>query len=142
MKYILRRYADLVAILPQLKEQMDAQPDRVFILNLGVRKSTRSLDQNALSHAWYREIATITGDTPMDIRCECKLRYGVPILRAESEEFRADYDRVVKPHDYETKLKIMRWLPVTSLMNTPQMTAYLNDMALDYSRQGVILEAA
>ena len=62
---------------------------------------------------------------------------GVPILRAGSEEFRAQYDKVIKPHDYETKLAIMEWLPVTSLMSKEQFSEYLDTVIREYSKQGI-----
>ena len=98
----------------------------------------RSLDQNALSHALYSQIAAqIEDQTVNDIRAECKLRHGVPILRAESDEFRAKYDKVIKPHDYETKLSLMEWLPVTSLMNKPQFSEYIDTVIREYSKVGI-----
>ena len=98
----------------------------------------RSLDQNALSHALYTQIASQLEDqTVQEIRAECKLRYGVPILRAASDDFRAQYDKVIRPHDYETKLAIMEWLPVTSLMDRAQFSEYLDTVIREYSKQGV-----
>lgn len=98
----------------------------------------RTLDQNAMSHAIYTQIASQLEDqTIMEIKAECKLRHAVPILRAESEEFRAKYDKVIKPHNYETKLSLMEWLPVTSLMNKAQFSEYLDTVIREYSKQGV-----
>jgi len=98
----------------------------------------RSLDQNAISHALYTQIAgQLEDQTVQEVRAECKLRYGVPILRAGSEEFRAQYDKVIKPHDYETKLAIMEWLPVTSLMSKEQFSEYLDTVIREYTKQGV-----
>jgi len=98
----------------------------------------RSLDQNAISHAIYAQVASQLEDqTVQEVRAECKLRYGVPILRAGSDEFRAQYDKVIKPHDYETKLAIMEWLPVTSLMDKAQFSEYLDTVIREYSKVGV-----
>ena len=98
----------------------------------------RSLDQNAISHAIYAQIAgQLEDQTVQEVRAECKLRYGVPILRAGSDEFRAQYDKVIKPHDYPTKLAIMEWLPVTSLMDKAQFSEYLDTVIREFSKQGV-----
>ena len=98
----------------------------------------RSLDQNALSFALYSQIAEQLQDQSIDeVRRECKLRHGVPILRGGSESFREQYDKVIKPHDYETKLAIMGWLPVTSLMNKAQFSEYLDAVIRAYSQQGI-----
>jgi len=101
----------------------------------------RSLDQNALSHAWYNEIAQQVADTPENVKCECKLRFGVPILRAEDEDFREMYDTAIKHSlTYEQKLKAMRYLPVTSNMTKAQLSRYLQHVQMSYAEQGVIVE--
>lgn len=94
----------------------------------------RSLPQNALAHVWYEQIARELGeDTPERVKAECKLRFGVPILRAHDEEFRAMYDRAIKNTlTYEQKVEVMRFLPVTSLMQTDQLSNYLQDMQRSY----------
>ena len=72
-------------------------------------------------------------NTPEGVHNECKLRFGVPILRAEDAEFRAFYDRAIKHAlTYEQKVEAMRFLPVTSLMTPAQMKRYLDDMQASY----------
>lgn len=102
----------------------------------------RSLDQNAISHAWYEQIAReLREDDALGWKAYCKLNHGVPILRAEDEEFREFYDQSIKPVlTYEQKLTAMKYLPVTSLMTKPQLSAYLEAMQADFARRGVRLE--
>jgi hypothetical protein len=101
----------------------------------------RSLDQNAISHAWYEQLAReLREDDALGWKCYCKLHHGVPILRAEDEEFREAYDATIKGMTYEQKLKVMRMLPVTSLMTKPQLSKYLEAMQADFHRRGVRLE--
>ena len=108
----------------------------------GHRPNPRTLEENSLSHVWYMEIAYQLSDTPENVKAECKLRFGVPILRVENEEFREQYDRLIKQRfTYEEKLDLMKWFPVTSLMTKGQMARYLNDIQAEYASQGVILEA-
>src|SRR3546814_16621942 len=65
----------------------------------------RTLSQNAISHAWYAQIAAeLRESTEYGVKCECKLRYGVPILRAADEQFRELYDYVIRPLSSEQKL--------------------------------------
>jgi len=68
-----------------------------------------------------------------DVRHTCKLCYGVPILRRDSEDFKQQYDLVIKPHDYDTKKKIMAWLPVTSLMDRVQFSEYVEAVMRAYA---------
>lgn len=101
----------------------------------------RSLDQNSISHAWYQQIANeLRDDDVLGWKSYCKLNFGVPILRAENNEFRQAYDDVIKAMSYEQKLKIMRLLPVTSLMTKKQLSTYLETMQEEFRRRDVILE--
>lgn len=102
----------------------------------------RSSDQNRLGRLWMKEISEQMGETPEYWRGYCKLTIGVPILRAENDEFRAKYDEHVKPLGYEAKLAIMCEpldLPTTRLMTTAQKTAYLDTVFRHFSEQGVVL---
>lgn len=106
-------------------------------------KRDRSLEQNALSHAWYAEIAHQRGDmTRKQVRRECKLEIGVPILRGDDADFCAIYDQSIKNLPHEMKLKAMDYLPVTRLMTVPQMQGYLDEMQYKYGKENIFLEAA
>lgn len=102
----------------------------------------RSLSQNDISHAWYAQIANELREAPASkVKAECKLVHGVPILRAEDEDFRKFYDAAIKKHlSYEEKLEAMEFVPVTSLMTVKQLSQYLVDMQDAYRRRGVALE--
>lgn len=103
-----------------------------------LRSRKRSLDQNALAAVWYEQMAR--EDRQYDAlghKCYCKLHHGVPILRAEDAEYRAFYDGAIKGLTYEQKLAAMKFLPVTSLMTTDQLSKYLEAVQADYSARGV-----
>lgn len=101
----------------------------------------RSIPQNALTHAWYGQIAReLREDDELGWKCYCKLHHGVPILRTEDEEFRTTYDAVIKPLSYEQKLIAMRCWPVTSLMTKEQLSRYAVAVQADFARRGVRLE--
>lgn len=102
-----------------------------FTINVKQGKD-RSVEQNALAFKWYLE-AEQQGDMKVnEYRGYCKLHFGVPILRHESEEFRELYDKHFKGISYEDKLEIMSSekfdFPVTRLMSTGQMKRYLDDV--------------
>lgn len=103
----------------------------------------RSVEQNKLQRLWMNEIAEQLGDhTPEEVRAYCKLTLGVPMLRAENEDFCERYDAVVKPLSYEQKLSIMAEpldMPVTRLFTTNQHHRYLNAIHKHFSEQGLIL---
>lgn len=101
----------------------------------------RSLDQNAISHAWYEQVAAeLREDSALGVKNFCKLHFGVPILRAEDSDFRSFYDSAIKPHlSYEQKVAAMAFVPVTSLMTAKQLSAYL-EAVQDHYRGSVELE--
>lgn len=100
----------------------------------------RSIPQNALTHAWYAQIAReLREDDELGWKCYCKLHHGVPIMRAD-DEFRSTYDAVIKPLAYEQKLVAMRCWPVTSLMTKEQLSKYAQAVQADFMARGVRLE--
>lgn len=105
-----------------------------------VQGRDRSKDQNALQWLWATEAAGQLGDqTAEEVRHEWKLRIGVPILRADSIEFRDIYDKAIKPLPYEMKLKTMDFIPVTSKFTVRQMVRYLDTVQRECIQQGIRL---
>jgi len=108
-----------------------------------VAGAPRTTDQNRLQRMWCQEIAEQLSDrTAEEVRGDAKLRFGVPILRAENEVFCEKYDRLIKPRPYEEKLELMMEpmdFPVTRLMTTKQKTRFLDAFAAAYAAQGVQL---
>lgn len=105
-----------------------------------VQGRDRTRDQNALQWLWASEAANQLGDRTADeVQREWKLRHGVPILREESPEFRAVYDKALKPLPYELKVEAMRFLPVTSEMKVRQMVRYLDTIQRECLQNGLRL---
>lgn len=103
----------------------------------------RSARQNRLNRQWMIDISTqLEGWETEYARGYCKLHFGVPILRNDDEAFCAQYDAIVRPLPYESKLKLMM-VPfdfgVTRLMGVKQMTAYLDAVHRHFSEHGVAL---
>lgn len=114
---------------------------RYLKINIKTGKD-RSLDQNAISHAWYEQLANeLKEEDALGWKAFCKLHFGVPILRAEDEQFRQFYDTALKQNlTYEQKIEAMKFVPVTSLMTKQQLSAYLESMQAHFIKQGVSLE--
>lgn len=103
----------------------------------------RSARQNRLNRQWMLDIAgQMEGWSAEYTRGYCKLHFGIPILRADDEEFCREYDALVRPLPYEHKLKLMM-VPfdfgVTRRMTMKQQTAYLDAVHRHFSEQGVAL---
>ena len=103
----------------------------------------RTIEQNRLQRLWHIEAAEqLQDETAEQKRAYCKLHFGVPILRSESEDFCAAYDKHIRPLPYETKLACMAVpldFPVTRLMSTKQTHDYLEAMREHYQELGVVL---
>lgn len=102
----------------------------------------RSTEQNRLQRLWLNEAAADLHRPAEELRALCKLQIGVPILRAENDEFREKYDKIVRPLPYETKLALMAEpldFPITRLMTVDQKTKFLDQMHKLLSEMGVQL---
>lgn len=118
------------------------QHETPFVVSVA-KGRPRSVEQNRLQRMWCNEISQQLGDrTPEEVRGYCKLTIGVPILRAESENFRERYDSVLKPLTYEAKMAIMMEpldLPVTRIMSSKQKTEYLDQVYRHWTEKGIVL---
>lgn len=126
---------------PKLAAFVGAQPRFPLTVTITQGEPRRNA-QNRLAQRWFADVARQLGDQSQDeVRAYCKLHFGVPILRAENEVFCAQYDRILKPLDYEAKLEAVRVfdLPVTRLMTVKQMAAFMDEMTRHWSRLGVRL---
>lgn len=100
----------------------------------------RTRDQNALQWLWATEAAKQYGDrSAAEVQREWKLRHGVPILREDSAEFRATYDRHVKPLPYHAKIDFMDLIDVSSAMKVRQMVRYLDSIQRECLQNGLTL---
>lgn len=130
MKLVINSDQSLSAAIGEIRSLY--AKDR-FVRISAISGKNRSLSQNAQLAVWYTQIATeLRQQSEAEVKAECKLRIGVPIMRRDDEDFRAMYDRVVKPHDYETKIQMMGWMPLTSLMSTKQLSEYAEEMQRSY----------
>jgi len=92
----------------------------------------RSLDMNALVNMWYKDIADVRGDvTAQDVRRECKVNYGVPILRRDAGH-NWIYQNTIDRMSYEKRLRAIDVFAVTSVMSTAELKEYLGMMENDY----------
>lgn len=132
----IRNVVDGVLSLRRAHECLDEQ-DMPFVQRLEPYNKDRSTRQNALMWRWNGTLEKVLKEyTSAQYHGINKLHFGVPILRAESEEFCEMYDRLFKPQSYEWKVDFMAqpgWFPVTSLMTTVQMSTYLEHIQQHYA---------
>jgi hypothetical protein len=136
-KHILNSEIALQTFIGSLRELWHAR--RYLEVNVKEGKG-RSVEQNAVMHGWFGQVAReLREDDERGVKRFCKLHFGVPILRAEDEEFREAYDQVVKPLAYEDRLKAMDILPVTSRMTTLQLDKCMTDIQDHFRERHVTL---
>ena len=101
----------------------------------------RTLEQNNLIYGMYARASKVRGDvTPTDVKQDCKLEIGVPVLLEENEKFRGGWNRFFRSLPYEQQLHIMgpnsflgpSGLPVTSIMNRKQLNRYVDGIVSRY----------
>ena len=115
--------------------RLAGKPVRVKLL-----PEKRSLDQNALMWKLYGQIAAQAGDqTTNEVHRQCKLDYGVGILRAADDVFNGFCAKCLDELTYEQQLKAMAYVDVTRLMDTPQASEYIDTIIREYSKQGYAL---
>jgi hypothetical protein len=136
-KHILNSEIGLQSFIGTLRELWHSRR----YLEISVKEGKgRSVEQNAVMHGWFGQVARELREyDARGVKRYCKLHFGVPILRAEDDDFRAAYDRVIKPLPYEDKLVAMDILPVTSAMTTIQLDACMTDIQDHYRKHGVVL---
>lgn len=138
MKLTVNSMESLLRAIGYIRELWNKH--KYLTLNIKCGKD-RSLDQNAVIHIWYAEIAMqLKEDDALGWKCFAKLHCGIPILRAEDIEFKTFYDGAIKGLTYEQKLSAIKFIPVTSIMTKPQLTKYAQAMQELFIERGVRLE--
>lgn len=107
-----------------------------------VQGAARSDLQNRLAQRWFTDISRQLGDqTHGEIRAFCKLHFGIPILRRDSEGMDLSFSASLDHLTHEQKLVVIERLeiPVTRLMSLTQMTEFMDAMQHAWARQGIRL---
>lgn len=129
-KRVARNPTDMQTILDLLNRvPPDCYPVEV---QWGKPKKHRSLNQNAISHAWYATVAAVEKEyTPEEVKRRCKYHFGVPLLR-ENPEFSDMIEKIFGPLAYEDRLKAMDFINVSSVMTKAEMSTYLEHVQHHY----------
>lgn len=136
MQYVVRNTGDLARVVYDLGNMQ--HPFRCSM----VKGISRTEAQNRTIHKWFEEIAAHRGDeTAGDIKADCNLIYGKPILMRDDPEWAAVFGYLFDRLDYEKKRKAVRVLdvPFTRRMNVSQLCEYMDEMQRDFLSEGVRL---
>lgn len=131
--------SNMYFITQELRKLDLSQPKRLVISEW---KPNRSISANNQQHLWYGQIAKAKGDvTALDIKNWCKANIGLPIIlnsvkHGDKMEFLLDKLDYYK-HGYESQMKLIQCLEVTSLFNTPESKEYMEQMIFYWNDNGV-----
>lgn len=96
----------------------------------------RTVDQNSLIYKWYSEIGKQMGETTDEVRCRAKLDIGCVILCRDDPVFDGFFKMTIEPLTRKRQLKAMRYISMTSVMNTKQATEYLDTFERIHRAEG------
>ena len=125
-----RRLADMVVGLPI-----------PFTLTWSEGKMKRTIQQNALLHMWFGEIAKWHGDCTADeVKGWCHHKWGLDI-RKRDPQFLYVWTKATERMDYEQQCRLLSSgiMSISSEMGAPELSEYMNAMALHYRAEGVRL---
>ena len=135
-------FSTLSDIKNQLNELFINNPKAEFNVNVSEWKGKRRLPANNQQHLWYGQIAKFYGDrSALEVKNFCKDAFGLPILsnsvlHGDKIEFllcKLDYYK----HSYESKIKLIQCLEVTSLFNTQESKQYMEQMLFYFNDIGI-----
>ena len=122
-------------------DAIDAAPDGA-VVSIADAETSRTSQQNRLVHRWFADIARALGDqSEADIKIDCNLQYGRPILARDDEEWSAAFAYIFDALSLPAKRKAIRVfdIPFTRRMSVAQLSEYMAEMQRDYLAQGVYL---
>jgi hypothetical protein len=100
----------------------------------------RSVDQNRLQWLWAAQASEQRQDmTFTEVQNEWKLLFGIPILCAGNEEFGAMWSNAETKLSHGEKLRLMRFIPVTSIMSVREVAQYLDEVYRQNTEAGIEL---
>ena len=128
----MRQIINSDRLLAEFHGKLDRDYEKYKFLSVVVDHQKRSIVSNALQFHWYKELETQGDMTSTEYRRYCKYHFGCA-LRASDDEFFADTMReVFTNYPYETRLKMMDFIDVTSTFDRPTMSLYLSNIKNHY----------
>lgn len=102
----------------------------------------RTITQNGLFHAWMGDIAKATHDDPASVKSDCHIRWGIPIFRAEDEDYSLFIDRALGGLN-RVQVKTMiesGYIPCTSLMSKVTLSRYMDAVWRHYAPEVTLMD--
>ncbi|WP_372857593.1 hypothetical protein [Pseudoalteromonas sp.] len=132
-------------IYREIDEYLGSNLDKRFRISLIDQGKKRSLSANAQQHLWYSQISNHYGDRgALEVKNFCKHAFGLPLLlnsakHADKMEFLLDKLDYYK-HSFESQMKLVQCLEVTSLLSTAESKIYMEQMIFYFNDLGVSIQ--
>ena len=126
----------------KLNELFQSNPNGKYRITLTKWTKNRSISANNQQHLWYGQIAKFYGDRlAIDVKNFCKDSIGLPLIlnsevHGDKMEFMLDKLEYYQ-HSYESKMKLIHCLEMTSLFNTSESKVYMDNMIFYWNDLGV-----
>ena len=142
MKNYLLSLTSLADFILKVRKLLSENPSQGLYVNITKKEKKRGLSANAQQHVFYKQISDFYGDRlPLDVKNMCKDMFGLPILLNSAEhgdkiEFllhKLDYYK----RSYESKMKLIQCLSVTSEFNTKESKGYMDNMIFYFNDMGI-----
>lgn len=137
MKTIVNSAESLSLAIGKMKKMYH---DKKYLRVSLVAGQDRSLQQNSLFHAWIQQLVREDGEfTAEEYKARSKLRFFVPILRAECEAFAKDWEIIfpaatrTNPDQRTAEVAAMDLMRVSSTCTTSQFSRALEEMQKYFS---------
>lgn len=132
-------------VFNKMDKMLAENPRQPWYVTVSKKEKGRSISANNQQHLWYGQIAKALGDrSAIDVKSFCKDTLGLPILlnsakHGDKMEFLLDKLKYYQ-HSYESKMKLIQCLEVTSLFNTPESKEYMEQMIFYWNDKGVTIK--
>ena len=126
----------------EVNKLLSANPTQPLYVSITKKPKSRTLSANAQQHVFYSQIAKHYGDrTALDVKNTCKDMFGLPILlnsQANGDKIdfllhKLDYYK----HSYESKMKLIQCLSVTSEFTQKESKEYMDNMIFYFNDLGI-----
>jgi hypothetical protein len=125
-----------------LAHEMVKRAPNGAVVTVNEAGEARTKAQNRLIHRWFGDIArALVGQSEVEIKAECNLTYGRPILARDDAEWESAFGYIFDALSHPAKLKAIRVLdvPFTRRMTVKQLSEYMDQMQRDYAEMGIRL---
>ena len=137
MKFIINGPKSQAEFIGKLKKMVH---DKKYVRATIIGGQDRSLEQNSLFHAWLQTLVSDDGEyTAAEYKARAKLKFFVPILRAEDEDFAVKWETIfpaatrTQPDQREREIAAMDLMRVSSTCTTSQFSRALEEMQKYFS---------